>query len=80
MRINRSENEDTKMKAVLNKDSMLKASKWLVLALFGLVLLVLKVVWAFVWGVLQASAPNKGECHGDYNPGHWCSGKDGFIK
>ncbi len=50
MRINRNENEDTNMNAVFNKDNMLKASKWLILALFGLVLIVLKVVWAFVWG------------------------------
>lgn len=33
------------MNAVFNKDSMMKASKWLVLALFGLVLVVLKFVW-----------------------------------
>lgn len=50
MRINRNENEDTNMNAVFNKDNMLKASKWLILALFGLVLIVLKVVWAFAWG------------------------------
>lgn len=49
------------MKAVLNKDSMLKASKWLVLALFGLVLLVLKVVWAFVWGVFFGKDGNEGQ-------------------
>lgn len=50
MRINRNENEDTNMNAVVNKDNMLKASKWLILALFGVVLIVLKVVWAFAWG------------------------------
>lgn len=68
------------MNAVFNKDSMLKASKGLALALFGLVVIVLKVVWGFIWGVLQGSNHKGSECHGDYNPDHWCSDKDGFIK
>ena len=51
MRINRNENEDTNMNAVVNKDNMLKASKWLILALFGLVFILIKVVLDFFWVV-----------------------------
>lgn len=68
------------MNAVFNKDSMLKASKWLALALFGFVFAVIKFVGLFFWNAFFAKDNNQEDkAIGTFvGSDHWRADKDGY--
>jgi len=69
------------MSTVVNNNSILKASKWIVLALFGFVFAVVKVVGLFFWNAFFGKERNNQDdkAIGTFiGADHWRADKDGY--